>query len=87
VSRIEREAIETMRQNLSMLVDDASDIPHTGTDEVSNKVLDKSADAQLAEKGGKGEEKKTATGQVGANDNHPEAQLWGIGETKTKSKL
>jgi len=87
VSRIEREAIETMRQSLSMLVDDPSEIPHTGTDEVSHPKRDKNADAELADKGGKGEEKKTATGKVGANDNHPEAQLWGIGEKKTKSKL
>jgi len=78
-----------MQQSSSLIVDDASEIPYTGTDEVSHPARDKAADANLAEKGGKGEEKKTATGKVGAGDNHPEAQLWGIGEKKggKQSKL
>lgn len=88
IERIEREAIETMQQTSALIVEDESQIPHTGTDEVSSHPAKdaKGADADLAEKGGKGEEKKTRDGTVGAKDNHPEAQLWGIGEKK-QSKL
>jgi hypothetical protein len=66
ISRIEREAFETINKARSLYVDE---LPQTGSLQ-GKPIQDPSANP------------KSEHGAVNSNVNNPEAQVWGIGKSK-----